>query len=212
MLYSSLLSRFDWLRHGFGTREDVLPLESPTYARLKQIHSGIVVEAREAGVLGEGDGLITRQSGIELSIRTADCYPILLADPQHRAVAALHAGWRGTAAGIVATAIRQMTRLFGTKPAELVAAIGPGIGACCYEVGTDVASNFSEAEQSRKDGVVYLDLAAANHHQLAEAGLSLQNIELMGLCTFCEAGKFFSYRREKENAGRMVSLISLVQE
>src|SRR5579885_640904 len=97
ILQSCLLSELDWLDHGFGTRTADLSQEQ--MASLKQIHSAIVLEASSPGVVGQGDALITRRSGLKISVRTADCYPILLADRKRRAIAAVHAGWRGTAAG-----------------------------------------------------------------------------------------------------------------
>jgi YfiH family protein len=173
---------------------------------VKQVHSNLVLLAEEPGVLGEGDALITNRPGLAISIRTADCYPILLADPQRRAVAAIHAGWRGTAAQIVRKTLEEMATEFGTDPRAVSAAIGPGIGACCYEVGEEVARQFGV------EGRTHLDLASENRKQLEAAGVPPQNIEVLGVCTFCDAEHFFSYRREKEKAGRMTSFIMLRKE
>jgi len=99
VLYSSLLTALAWLNHGFGTRADSIPKES--LASLKQIHSGVVLTAEQTGCAGEGDALVTARAGVPVSVRTADCYPILLADGRNHAVAAVHAGWRGTASARV---------------------------------------------------------------------------------------------------------------
>jgi hypothetical protein len=166
----------------------------------------LVLIADRKGLAGEGDGLVTNRQDVALSIRTADCYPILLADRRNRAVAAIHAGWRGTAAHIVGNALEKMKAEFGTSPADVSAAIGPGIGVCCYEVGAEVASQFGPAVKT------HVDLALENRKQLETAGVPPQNIEALGICTFCDAERFFSYRREKNHAGRMTSFIMLRTE
>jgi YfiH family protein len=173
---------------------------------VKQIHSNLVLLADHPGVLGEGDALVTNQPALAVSIRTADCYPILLADIRHRAVAAIHAGWRGTEARIVLKTLEKMASEFGTQPGDIVAAIGPGIGVCCYEVGADVARKFGF------DSRTHLDLAFENRLQLETGGVLPENIEALGVCTFCDAERFFSYRREKEKAGRMTSYIRIEPE
>jgi purine-nucleoside/S-methyl-5'-thioadenosine phosphorylase / adenosine deaminase len=129
--------------------------------------------------------------------------PILLVDPQNRAVAAVHAGWRGTVAHIAQRAVEAMQQHFGTEPAHLHAAIGPGIGKCCYEVGPEVAQHFGEA------GRAHVDLAAANRKQLLETGITSARIYSADLCTMCRAGEFHSYRRDREAAGRMYSFAGI---
>ncbi len=156
--------------------------------------------------MGEADALITDQLGLAIAVRTADCYPILLADAQNRAVAAIHAGWRGTAAQIVRKTLERMSAEFGTDPRNVLVCIGPGIGVCCYEVGDDVSRQFGLS------GRTHLDLASENRKQLEAAGVPPLNIEALGVCTFCDAERFFSYRREKEKAGRMTSFIRLRTE
>ena len=200
MLYSSLLTGLQWLHHGFGTRNDSVPQES--MASLKQIHSSIVLPAGQVGRAGEGDALVTARAGVAVSVRTADCYPLLLADHRNRALAAVHAGWRGTAAHIVLRTLEEMHRLYGTQAADVYAAIGPGIGECCYEVGAEVARQFDLAEAGR------IDLAAMNRRQLLDAGLAEARIDVLGGCTKCDAHLFHSYRRDQLAAGRMVSFIA----
>jgi YfiH family protein len=200
ILTSRLLSQLDWVEHGFGTRHAAIDQDG--MASLKQIHSNSVLVAdRHTGCVGEGDALVTDRPGVAVSVRTADCFPILLADPHARAVAAVHAGWRGTADGVVGEALARMRAEYGTNPAEMWAAIGPGIGKCCYEVGIEVARRFG------LDHAGNIDLAMENRRQLLAAGVREDRVEMLGLCTFCEPGKFFSWRRDREQAGRMISYI-----
>jgi YfiH family protein len=170
-------------------------------ASLRQIHSADVLAAPEEGCAGDGDALITTQPGLAVSIRTADCLPILLADPRCGVVAAVHAGWRGTAARIVAAAVTRMCEQHECDVAAIYAAIGPGIGECCYQVGPEVAREFG------REGTVHLDLAAANREQLLEAGVLAAHIDTLALCTRCRADLFHSWRRDGPAAGRMVSYI-----
>jgi YfiH family protein len=198
------LDRFAWLVHGFGTRRSPDLLRYPALATLHQIHSDICVAARgQTGVLGEGDALLENTPGHLVGVKTADCLPILLVDEERHGVAAVHAGWRGTVSGIVKAAIRKMREEFGTNPAHLHAAIGPGIGECCYEVGPGVAAQFGEA------GPTHVDLAETNRKQLLEAGLDKSRIYLAGLCTMCCVEDFHSWRRDKEQAGRMLSFVGI---
>jgi hypothetical protein len=203
-LESSLLAALPWATHGFGTRYPA-PASADS-STLKQIHSNVVLLADHPGVLGEGDALITNHSGLAISIRTADCYPILLADSQNKAIAAIHAGWRGTAAQIVVRTLEKMKSQYETNPSDVSAVIGPGIGVCCYEVGEEVSRQFGF------EGKTHLDLMSENRKQLEKAGVPPQNIEALGVCTFCDTERFFSYRREKEKAGRMTSFIRIGRE
>ncbi len=194
MLTSKLLAQF---HHGFGTRHSNLSQDE--MASLKQIHSDISFLANGVGCAGEGDALLTIEPGITVSIRTADCLPILLADPITGAVAAVHAGWRGTAAGIIGKAVVRMIDELHASPERILAAIGPGIGKCCYEVGLDVAQKLGESQAGK------VDLADINRRQLLAVGV--RKVDVVSPCTFCEAETFFSYRREAEQAGRMISFI-----
>ncbi|HEX5432023.1 MAG TPA: peptidoglycan editing factor PgeF [Bryobacteraceae bacterium] len=201
ILASTLLKQIPWIQHGFGTREE--PESQEGMASLKQIHSSISLSASRPGCMGEGDALITSSPDLPVSIRTADCFPILLADMEHRAVAAIHAGWRGTDARIVVNTLLHMRAEFGTQPEKVAAAIGPGIGPCCYEVGEDVGQRFGLPGPGR------LDLAAQNLRQLLDAGVPRAQIEHLEACTFCDAARFYSWRRDHGQAGRMISYISI---
>lgn len=198
------LDALAWLVHGFGTRHADIPGMFFHLASLKQIHSAacVVAEGR-TGELGRGDALLEDKQGAVVAVKTADCIPILLADERHRAVAAVHAGWRGTVAHIAPHALEAMRERFGTEPEDVHAAIGPGIGKCCYEVGPEVAAQFGES------GRAHIDLAAANSEQLAEAGVAPERIYTATLCTMCSPQEFHSFRRDKEAAGRLWSFIGI---
>lgn len=198
---------FVWQTHGFGTRE----ANPPAHITLRQIHSDRVLNAhalrdRQA----EGDALITDDIGKRIGIRTADCVPILLLDCRTRAVAAVHAGWRGTAARLVERTIESMRQSFDSSAADLYAAIGPCIRVCCYEVGPEVEAQFKPLfpEWEPGAGTRRLDLPEANRRQMHAAGLRADRIFDCGLCTTCQSAQFFSYRRERQNPGRMVTSIS----
>jgi len=195
------LDNFVWLAYGFGTRRSAPP---ESLATLRQIHSDIVVPAGgRTGCLGEGDALISNTPGRTVAVKTADCLPILLVDGKNRAVAAVHAGWRGTIGRIVCRTADVLCRTFATKPADLHAAIGPGIGSCCYEVGPEVAAEFGLS------GRAHVDLAEANRRQMVGIGIPDRQIYAAGLCTQCRPDDFWSYRREKEGAGRMFSFVGI---
>jgi YfiH family protein len=198
---------FPWLIHGFGTRNSDVPAEFPHLATVKQIHSNLCLLAGgRAGVIGEGDSLLENTAGSVVGIKTADCVPILLFDVRQRAVAAVHAGWRGTAAEIAKRAIEAMRREFHTEPCDVYAAIGPCIGPCCFEVGAEVSEEFGLEGRAR------VDLPAHNRNQLNEVGVTLDRIYASNLCTKCLAGEFYSFRRDREAAGRMYSFIGIRRE
>ena len=200
------LDALPWLLHGFGTRLAHVPALYGNLATLRQVHSTTCVAAAgRGGVLGEGDALLENTPGSVVAVKTADCLPILLVDERHRAVAAVHAGWRGTAAGIAGCAVEAMRAQFGTLPENLHAAIGPGIGMCCYEVGPEVAAEFG------RQGRAHVDLAAANRRQLMHAGVTSERIYASNLCTMCRAAEFYSFRRDKEAAGRLHSFAGILQ-
>jgi len=198
------LDALPWLIHGFGTRQSDIPAWFENLATVKQIHSASVVNAEgRRGLLGEGDALLEDRPGAVIAVRTADCIPILLADERHRAIAAVHAGWRGTVARIVAAAVDAMRARFGTAPGDLHAAIGPGIGKCCYQVGPEVAAYFGE------QGRAHISLRDANFDQLLRAGVTPERIYASNLCTMCLAGEFHSFRRDREAAGRLYSFAGI---
>jgi YfiH family protein len=197
---SSVLSALEGVEHGFGSRQ--CPHWPGEYTHLKQIHSDTVVRVfTPYGCAGSGDALITDEPGRFIGIRTADCVPILLANPSNRAVAAVHAGWRGTAARIAAVALDKLAADFGSRPAGVFVAIGPSIGPCCFEVGPEVANVFG------RTGRTTIDLVEENRRQLMDAGVPAANIDVSGACTMCDAVEFHSWRRDRKAAGRMVAAI-----
>jgi YfiH family protein len=194
-----------WLSHAFGTRNSASLDSQTAVASLKQIHSNLVWATNgQGGCLGEGDALISREPGLILSIRTADCLPILIADPVGRAVAAVHAGWRGTVSQIATRTVEKMAAEFGSEAQNLQVAIGPGILKCCFEVGPEVAAQFGGPTEGKSK----VDLVEANTRQLIDTGIPALHIEAIGLCTFCNAGEFHSFRRDA-GPGRMVSWIGI---
>lgn len=210
ILAAPQLAALNWLEHGFGTSLSTDWPPEPDYVNLCQIHSDVVVMVsggQTQGVLGEGDALVSRQPGIWMGVRTADCAPVILADPLHQAVGVVHAGWRGTVNLIVSRTLERMAAEFGTRPGDVMAAIGPAIGACCYEVGADVARQFAPWWAERAD--LRVDIPATIQRQLTAAGVDPANIGRVGGCTRCSSGRFHSFRRDGAAAGRMVSAVCI---
>jgi len=193
-----------------GSREEVLSrIEpgAPPLAWARQVHSADVLRAA-AGECGEGDALWTAERGLALSIATADCVSVLLAGPQ--GLAAVHAGWRGLASGVIPRTVETIARELGADPARWSAWIGPSIGACCYEVGEDVAARVAAASAPAvavpgPAGKPHLDLAAAALAQLRAAGVG--SIVRVAACTRCDEASLWSYRREGKGAGRNLAFI-----
>jgi len=179
---------------------------------LKQIHSDRIERVDGGrGYLGEGDALVTDRPGVLIGVRTADCVPILIADPERQTVAAVHAGWRGTVEGIAVKAVSRLTHEYGSKPEDLHAALGPSIGPCCYEVGPEVAARFRPWLSDLPDGKrVHLDLTEVTQRQLTQAGLNTANIYAGSPCTHCRPSELHSYRRDGPKAGRMIAAIGIL--
>lgn len=212
VLQCEALLEFEWLDHAFSTRHTGDWLAGHKALTLRQIHSNRVhrsdgLQDREC----EGDALISGETGRRIGVRTADCVPILIADERTKAVAAVHAGWRGTATGVARAAVERMTAEFGSRPADLHAAMGPAIRECCYEVGPEVvrelAPLFPEWTANGQPGKRYVDLIEANRRVLSAAGMDPAHIYDSGRCTHCEPEMFYSYRREPANPGRMVASV-----
>ena len=205
------LLAFNWLDHSFTTRMCHVPADAGAPVTLRQIHSNLVWNAQGlSNRQCEGDALVTNEIGKRIGIRTADCVPLLLADPVTRAVAAIHAGWRGTVSAISRVAVEKLTAEFGVNPGNLHVAIGPAIRGCCYEVGSEVVRQLAplfpewvDRESSRK-----VDLVEANRRILIAAGIPPHRIHDSGLCTHCDSERFFSYRRNPDDPGRMVASIA----
>jgi polyphenol oxidase len=180
--------------------------------RATQVHGSRVVEVRErppeaeAVDAGECDALVTRLSGVGLVVQTADCVPVILASSD--AVGAVHAGWRGAAAGVARAAAESFLAL-ASDHESVRAWLGPAIGACCYEVGEEVAGRFPpELVRSRAGGKYDLDLPTAVRRQLETAGIPPAEIMQPSGCTMCGGERFASYRRDGAKAGRMITLVA----
>lgn len=195
MYYSPLLARASGVTHGFGQRGETLSslladmdVRTTLFPVTKQVHGDRVCRLviPLSSDVHEADAFVTDRRGVVCSIRTADCVPILLVDPIHYAIGAVHSGWRGTELGIAGTTIRAMTEYFHSDPATLIAAIGPAICGRCYDV----------------------DLLALNHRLLLSSGLTEKNVDVLKLCTSCHPKEFASYRRDRTEE-RQVSWIVL---
>jgi YfiH family protein len=206
--------------HYFSTRLDApeetlagaLGVGLDALVRMQQVHRADVFMAKgRPSSKPEADIAVTDDPSIALSVRVADCVPVLLADRRTGAVAAIHAGWKGTAAGAVIVAVESLKSIYRTDPGDVVAAVGPSIGPCCYEVGSELAGHFSaHAEASTwftRDAKPHLDLWRATRDQLASAGVRPAHTHVAALCTFDHPALFHSYRRDGTRAGRLVAAI-----
>ena len=205
-------------REGWQALARSLDIELRQLVRLRQVHSAGVIEfergdspAQIFDAWPQADAAITRDADLGLSVRAADCVPALILDPRTNAVGAVHAGWRGTAAGAAVATVEAMSRSFGSRPSDLIAAVGPSIGPCCYEVGPELREQFSRHDRAESwftgDERPRLDLWKATRDQLEAAGLQTSNVHVCGLCTAHHPGVFHSYRRDGATAGRLVAAI-----
>ena len=219
------LEKMGWLVHGFGnagwSEAGFLDFASSKGLRpviMRQVHSNVIhrLEAAPAGK-PEGDALVTNVPGLLLVVRTADCLPVFLVDEKNRALAAVHCGWRGTQKRILEKAVLAMGRSYGTRPAGLLAALGPCIGPACYEVGAEVKAGFAAAgfpddvfgPVTGRAGKHLLDLPRANAWLLGELGLKASNVCSAGACTHCDAG-LLSFRRNPGEPRRMYNFIGII--
>jgi YfiH family protein len=241
-LQSEALSRVPGIIHAFSTRRSerrdltlgphsssdprvqinrirfLAAVEAPGWPimKLKQVHSGVVADMDDSSAATdavEGDASVTAIKGVMLGVQTADCVPILIVDACGRAVAAIHAGWRGTASRIAESTVARLRAKFSIDPKDLIASIGPHIGVCCYEVGNDVVDAIAypalfeyKPEWTRP----HLNLAEANRRQLVNSGLVDRQVEISSLCTRCREDLFHSYRRDGKKTGHMLSVIGIV--
>jgi YfiH family protein len=173
-----------------------------------QVHGDVIRVADTPGSYEACDGLVTSRKGLFLAISVADCVPVFAVDPVHGAVGAFHAGWRGAKLGIVAKGIALMASEFGTDPTALLAVIGQSAGACCYEVGEEVAGEFEDRFVVRPPGAKpRLDLHAHAWAALVGSGVPAPQVDLLADCTICHPEEFHSYRRERESSGRMMGAV-----
>jgi YfiH family protein len=210
-------------------------------ARVRQVHGAATVVHREGEAAtehdtshAEADIILSDASGLALAVQTADCLPLLIVDRRTHVVAAVHAGWRGLALSVPVVAVERLAKEIGCRPTDLLVAIGPAIGACCYEVGEDVRARFREAgfhspqlarwftvdpasspgnppmpslPTTRRPNHWFFDGSQAAREQLESAGVPADQVFVAGLCTASHAGVFCSYRRDGRAAGRMAAVI-----
>ena len=189
-------------------------LASPPH-QARQIHATDHLLCSGPGAIHDAhaDILITSETACPIAARTADCLPLLLADPIAGVVAAVHAGWRGTAQRIAARAV-DLLKEHGCRAENIYAALGPVIGPCCFEVDRDVAEQLAASTEGGTEAISHgekphADLATLNSMQLAEAGISSNHIEAHRLCTCCYPQRFFSYRRDHGKSGRHLAVVAL---
>ncbi len=225
--------------HLFTTRQ--LELSSPAHVRdlaqavgardvamVNQVHGNKVVVVRQGSPVPhprpEADALVSDAGDIAVAVRAADCVPLLIADRSRGVVAAVHAGWRGTVARVAVAAVDTLRREFGSRPRDLIIAIGPSIGACCYEVGSELVDAFAAAGHERylidrwflspppprgstARSALTLDVARSNADQLILAGVPEEQIFDSALCTAMHLDVLTSFRKEKDKAGRIAGTI-----
>lgn len=187
---------------------DVLELSPDEIAFMDQVHGDRIAEATESGIYPATDAIVTQSNRLALTVRSADCAPILLYAPAEHTIAAIHAGWRGTASRITEKTVRHLVEEYGIETEYLFAYIGPAAKKCCYEVGEEVVEALNGQSIERHNGKAMVDLQELNRTQLLEAGLKTENIEIDDLCTIHNS-VFHSHRRDGQKAGRMLALIYL---
>ena len=210
--------------HDLARVAEAIGVGAARLLRPRQVHGREVVVVNESGLRRFSDGmspeadvLVSGDPSVALAVQVADCVPILIADCRTGVVAAAHAGWRGTASGVIPAAVGSLTGQLGSRAADLVAAIGPSIGPCCYVVGPEVVERFVAAGHRRSaieawfvrqpTGGYLLDLWRATIDQLTESGVRAEHIHAARLCTAHDTGRFFSYRAEGSGTGRMAAVI-----
>jgi YfiH family protein len=230
---STLLSGYTGVRHLYSTRKmgdsrsvtgkkailSMLGFSVDEFVGAQQIHgSSIGVANRDTtGTIGGVDGIaiVSGHGKTVTGVRTADCVPLIILDPIAKVAAAVHAGWRGTEKSIAAEAVKTLVGL-GADTKQLVACVGPHIGACCYTVPEERALLFRKRYDDdraayKSGGVWHLDLGWINHEQLVEAGLADEHIDVPITCTSCQVDTYFSYRKDsKETFGEMLGVIGFV--
>ena len=216
----------DHVRENYRRFFAAIGADGKRLAMTNQVHGGVVRTITTADVKGdpydkvgyEADGLMTDLPGVALLVYSADCIPVLFYDPVRRVIAAVHAGWRGTAAGIATAAVERMRDVYGCRPADILAAIGPGIGPDCFETHEDVPNAMTAALSTavlrhikiKENGKFAVDLKGINAMRLEQAGLAPEHIAVSDLCTACNPDKFWSHRKLGTNRGSMAAAIQLL--
>jgi YfiH family protein len=189
----------------------------PRVVHMRQVHGNDVVSVNGRPEAPPAcDGLVTDAREVGLVVQTADCVPLLFWASRRNAVAAVHAGWRGTLARVASRAVRTLRESFGVAPDELHVALGPSIRVCCFEVGDEVSQAFADTGRALEriartgpSGKTHLDLAEDNREQLRATGVPDEQIYDCGRCTYCEVERFYSYRREGNGVGRLMGIVGV---
>lgn len=188
----------------------LLGIDSNRLVMPHQVHDCVVrrIDGPQQGVIEGVDAVMTDVPQLCIGVSTADCIPVLLYDSTHRAVSAVHAGWRGTVLRIVQKAVEAMCHAYGTAPADLQAVIGPGISLDSFEVGDEVYDQFLSAgfdmqPISRREAKWHIDLPMCNRLQLMEAGVAADHIQMTNICTYQQYDRYFSARRLGIQSGRI---------
>lgn len=188
-----------------------LGIDLSQVAKSHQVHGCEILIVTEAGRFEGYDALITNVPAVQLSVTIADCTPILIFDPVKKAVAAIHAGWRGTVGQIVLKTVKLLHETYGSDPSDCLAFVGTCIDECSFEVGEEVAENFQSAHKrwDEQKSKFFVDLKAANRDQLIEAGVNPDHIEISPYSTVIHNEDYFSYRKEKGLTGRLLATIGI---
>jgi len=205
---------------------EAIGLDAATLVTVHQVHGADVVVAlrEDAGrgglpgsrALAQADAIISNEPGVALMTLHADCLALFICDPAIPAIAAIHAGWRGTIAGVTTRTIEAMESSFGARSDRMIAYVGATNRACCFEVGDEVIDGWQMVDPTDQAGAIsrpgpraHFDVAAANYWQLVQAGLRLDTIELSGMCTSCSGDEWFSHRAQGPRTGRFGAIIGL---
>jgi polyphenol oxidase len=196
--------------------KQVVGIHDGRITTMQQVHGDHLIEVKDRNIkgAGEADGMLTREQDVFLGVLTADCVPVLLVAPEKRIAAVVHAGWRGSLAGIAAKMVHFLNAEHGIAPEGVEAAIGPAIGPCCYEIKEDVSrplisrwGKIAHGCVENREGKTFLDLRRLNRLTLEQSGVPSKQIFDVGPCTSCASEDFFSYRREGKETGRQISFI-----
>lgn len=211
MVQSKLLARYGHLLHYFGNKNDLhnpegIGIKSAEIITAEQLHGNkvVIIKNNKNKLIKGADGMITKES-FTLGIRTADCLPIFFYDPGDNIIAAIHAGWKGLYKGIINNAITSMEKI-GSKSRNIKAAVGPHIGACCYDVSRTRIDKFQNYKSVSSQQ--FLDLGKIAREQMLLAGIRAENIDISAICTNCDL-RFWSFRRDRQKAGRMMNIIGI---
>lgn len=222
--YSFRLKEREEILENYGKVSEFFNIPLSNFVKSTQIHEDNIVKITpyhmgmgilKETVLDNADGIYTVSSDIPLCIFSADCVPILIADKKKRLVGAVHAGWRGTGKNIAGKAIKLFVKEYGISPEDIICAIGPSIGQCCFEVSEEVITTLDKVYHSREfcykkeNGKYQLDLKGFNKALIIREGVPEENIEICPLCTKCESEYFHSHRRSGDKAGRNAGFITL---